>query len=243
MSGAKPNDDFIAQCPRIFHRYARILKERNTYYNKSFAWEWAADLVDKRVLEAGCGYDSALGGCQPPLRQVVGLDPILNDLRRNPHVGWRTQGIVEALPFKSESFDAVYCDSVFEHIDDPDKTCREFFRVLKPGGKVLINTNSIFNPFMFPNKFLSIPTRERLKDFLGIRYEDTYRAPYRVNTRARLRRYLSRAGFRNLRFYRWGLPAMMRPKWFLSLELCMGVLSEIPLFSGLKDRLMVTCEK
>jgi ubiquinone/menaquinone biosynthesis C-methylase UbiE len=132
---------------------------------------------------------------------------------------------------------------VFEHVEDPAKACREFYRVLRPGGRVLINTNSIFNPFMFPNKFLSLSMRDRLKNVLHIESEGTFRAPYRANTKSRLRRYLQRAGFRHLRFYRWGLPGMMQPKWVLSLELCMELLSEIPIFAGLKHRLMVTAEK
>ena len=236
-------EEFVAHCPKLFRSWARVLADRNGYYNGRFALEWAANLATKRVLEAGCGEKSILSRCQSPLKHLVGLDPILDSLRENPHVTWKVRGVVERLPFPSGTFDAVHCDSVFEHVDDPARACREFHRILKSGGKVLINTNSIFNPFMFPNRFLSVRVRERLKVVLNIESEGTFPAPYRANTRARLKRYLSRVGFRNLRFYRWGLPAMMRPKWFLTLELCMELLSEIPLFSGLTHRLMVTCEK
>lgn len=243
MTSSKSKEDLVDLSPKIFRGYVRILKRRNSYYNKSFAWEWAEEFLDKRVLDAGCGEGSTLARREPPLTTVLGIDPLFEALKDNSHVAWRAQGVVEELPFRSETFDAIYCDSVFEHINDADRTCREFFRVLKPGGKVLINTNSIFNPFMFPNKFLSIRARERLKEILHIQSEGTFPAPYRANTKARLRRYLTRSGFRNLQFYRWGLPGMVRPKWFLALELCMELLSEIPLFCGLKHRLMVTAEK
>ncbi len=247
MEETKPLSDFVAQCPRIFQNYGKVLEDRNNYFNKRFALEWADDLTDKWVVEAGCGDDSMLNRCQPPLQHVLGLDPLLESLHLGPHMGWKVQGVVEEIPFRAETFDAIYCDSVFEHIQDPKATCREFYRVLKPGGKVLINTNSIFNPFMFPNKFLSMKFRKWVKKNILHMNEweikGTYPAPYRANTKARLKRYLLRAGFRNIQFYRWGLPGMRRPKWVFALLLCMELLSEIPLFCGLKHRLMVTCEK
>jgi ubiquinone/menaquinone biosynthesis C-methylase UbiE len=236
-------EEFVARCPKLFHPFARTLADRNSYYMVQFAVEWAGNLADKRVLEAGCGAKSTLNRCQPPLRHLVGLDPLHDSLRENPDVDWKVQGVLENLPFHPESFDAIYSDSVFEHLEDPAKACREFYRVLRPGGKVLINTNSIFNPFMFPNKFLSLSMRDRLKDVLRIESAGTFHAPYRANTKARLKRHLRPAGFHHLRFYRWGLPGMMQPKWFLALELGMELLSEIPIFGGLKHRLMVTAEK
>jgi ubiquinone/menaquinone biosynthesis C-methylase UbiE len=41
----------------------------------------------------------------------------------------------EHLPYSDNYFDFVNCAEVTEHVDDPDKLCREIFRVLKPGGK------------------------------------------------------------------------------------------------------------
>lgn len=39
-----------------------------------------------------------------------------------------------ALPFKSESFDVIFCNHVLEHIEDDKKAMQELYRVLKPGG-------------------------------------------------------------------------------------------------------------
>lgn len=38
------------------------------------------------------------------------------------------------IPFLSESFDAILCNHVLEHISDDCKAMQELFRVLKPGG-------------------------------------------------------------------------------------------------------------
>jgi SAM-dependent methyltransferase len=44
------------------------------------------------------------------------------------------------LPFSDASFDAVVSFNTFEHLHDPDRAAAEIFRVLKPGGRLLIQT-------------------------------------------------------------------------------------------------------
>lgn len=41
---------------------------------------------------------------------------------------------VHDIPFDTNSFDAVMCNHVLEHVEDDTKVMREFFRVIKPGG-------------------------------------------------------------------------------------------------------------
>jgi len=49
-------------------------------------------------------------------------------------------GDVHSLPFMDESFDAVLAMNAFEHYRDPFTAAKEIYRVLKPGGRVLIHT-------------------------------------------------------------------------------------------------------
>jgi SAM-dependent methyltransferase len=46
---------------------------------------------------------------------------------------------------ESETVDCILCANVLEHVKYPTQVASEFFRILKPGGKVYINT-----PFIFP---------------------------------------------------------------------------------------------
>lgn len=229
--------------PWPFKGYYKKLAEQNGYYNRTFMQEWGNGLENEPVLEAGCGESSDLTKRENKMHYLVGIDPLPDDILKNQGLKYKAIGVLEDLPFRDQQFMGYYSDSVYEHIDDPAKCCNEAFRVLKPGGRIIINTNSVFNPFMFPNKFLSLKWRERLKRVAKIQSEGTFRAPYQINTARRLKKYLRKAGFTDIKIYRWGLPAMYRPKWVLFLLLCMELLAETPLFCGLKHRLMATARK
>ncbi len=47
-------------------------------------------------------------------------------------------GNAERLPFRDAVLDAVECDAVLEHVEDPNRLAGEMLRVLKPGGNVHI---------------------------------------------------------------------------------------------------------
>ena len=97
------------------------------------------------LLDAGCG----TGGLILRLRaahpewKFSGIDfmPIACELARKrcgPDVDLRVASITE-LPFADESFDAVVSADVVCQVDNPEVAAAEFFRVLRPGGIVIIN--------------------------------------------------------------------------------------------------------
>jgi ubiquinone biosynthesis O-methyltransferase len=49
-------------------------------------------------------------------------------------------GDVTALQFPAQCFDKILCSEVIEHVPDPDLAIQEMFRVLKPGGSLVIST-------------------------------------------------------------------------------------------------------
>jgi SAM-dependent methyltransferase len=84
---------------------------------------------DQLVLDLGCGIKSESG----LLPNVVLLDAVhfQNVDVVNTH---------DQLPFHDSCFDLVISQAVFEHLARPAEVAKEIFRVLKPGGKVLIDT-------------------------------------------------------------------------------------------------------
>lgn len=51
-------------------------------------------------------------------------------------------GSLESLPYDNETFDGIFCFGVFM-FTDTERTLQEFKRVLKPGGKMYLNFNSL----------------------------------------------------------------------------------------------------
>jgi SAM-dependent methyltransferase len=88
------------------------------------------------VLEIGCGY----GGMLVALAER-GARPVGIDIDRRRVAFARQRGLrarrsdAESLPFDSQSFDAIVCDEVIEHLADLNLALREAFRVLRPGGR------------------------------------------------------------------------------------------------------------
>jgi demethylmenaquinone methyltransferase / 2-methoxy-6-polyprenyl-1,4-benzoquinol methylase len=71
---------------------------------------------------------------------VVGLDPSWNMMaagRRTLNLGF-VQGLGERLPFPDTRFDFVTMGYALRHVPDLDQAFKEYRRVLKPGGRLLL---------------------------------------------------------------------------------------------------------
>ena len=99
-----------------------------------------------RVLEIGAGNGANLPFYRPEAREIVLLEPGAALLAQaaerarqlpDPQRFSCVAGGAEALPFADESFDTVIACLVFCTIPDVERSAREAFRVLKPGGSFL----------------------------------------------------------------------------------------------------------
>jgi ubiquinone/menaquinone biosynthesis C-methylase UbiE len=108
------------------------------------------------ILDAGCGrgraplYWKASGRPETETR-FVGFDicPVrLEFAKKRGYAQLIQSTISERWPFRDESFDAVICEQVLEHLTDEQVSfaLSEMHRVLKPGGFVLVGT-PIFTRF------------------------------------------------------------------------------------------------
>ena len=53
-------------------------------------------------------------------------------------------GDIQKLPFKDNSIESILCLDVLEHVEEPWTACRELYRVLNPGGYLLVRVPFIF---------------------------------------------------------------------------------------------------
>lgn len=96
------------------------------------------------VLDVGCGTGAVLEllNGEYPNKRLVGLDltPGMIDVARAKQLDnvRFVVGDAEALPFGSQSFDAVLCSNSFHHYPHPEKFFSEAVRVLRPGGRLIL---------------------------------------------------------------------------------------------------------
>lgn len=97
-----------------------------------------------RLIDVGCGlkpYASLFPGVD-----YLGLDyPPGSDRHYREHTLADAWGDASALPFPSETFDSALSIHVLEHLPAPEMHVNEMFRVLKPGGRILLSA-----PFVWP---------------------------------------------------------------------------------------------
>jgi ubiquinone/menaquinone biosynthesis C-methylase UbiE len=102
----------------------------------------------ERVLDVGCGTGivTRLAAEQVGATGiVVGIDIDAGMLAvarsvtpAGLEIAWR-EGSAESLPLEDESFDVALCQMSLQFVDDPRKALAEMHRVLRPGGRILLD--------------------------------------------------------------------------------------------------------
>lgn len=112
---------------------------------------------DKTVLDIGCGgggktcYYATFGPSK-----IIGIDIVPhyaeegNAFAREKElsdVAMFMTADASGMPFEDNSFDTIIMNDAMEHVDQPEKTLQECFRVLKPGGHLFINFPPYYHPY------------------------------------------------------------------------------------------------
>jgi len=124
-------------------KYGGILGHRG---KKRMRWEYGRRymlLGGKRILDAGCGAGEFLKAC-PKGFEGVGIDVNKGAVEYLRPKGFEVyHSSATELPFEDNSFDGIHCNTVIEHlrIEEVIKMFKEFHRVLKPGGRIIIVTD------------------------------------------------------------------------------------------------------
>ena len=135
-----------SDCP-LYLIQCSVNPARVGYLKKKLFNDLKVSPQGKAALEVGCG-----GGilCEEIARMgfdVTGIDPSEHSLQiatshakaSRLRINYE-QGTGEALPYRDNSFDIVFCCDVLEHVRNLPKVISEISRVLKPGGVFCYDT-------------------------------------------------------------------------------------------------------
>jgi len=181
------------KCQELYHRYYSGRKFHDSLYR---------DLIlehlrpGQRLLDAGCGRYMKFCKDLSSTADVFGIDlesTLETDNRTAP---FGVRGNLDVLPFASNSFDMVISRSVVEHLEDPGRVFREFCRVLRPGGKVVIITP---NKYDYVSLIAAVTPywlhRSLVSKIFQVSEDDVFPTLYRANTLSSINKALTSSGF------------------------------------------------
>lgn len=179
----------------IYDRIVSILQEQD---------------VRGRALDYGAGIGnltrrlSALGRFE----QLAGADILPRPESLPTAIPWHCLDLNQKDVVPTASFDAVIAAEVIEHLENPREVAREWYRILKPAGRLIIST----------------PNNESIRSLLALLIrghyvafdDDCYPAHITALLRKDLLRILTEAGFSGVHFYftnHGGVPKLPVVSW------------------------------
>jgi SAM-dependent methyltransferase len=195
------NMDSRVKCEQLVTRLYKGVTLRDRALNEGIARRLKPG---DRVLDAGCGCDAPIAEKHAQAAdRCIGVD--LVEVFTPPPGVDVIRADLNRLPFRPGSFDLIFSRSVLEHLEEPGATFKEFSRVLRPGGGLILVT---------PNKYdyasllaRMIPNRMHgtfLKKTQGEDVYDDFPTYFRCNSGRAIRNALKDTDLRlsDIRFIR-----------------------------------------
>lgn len=145
------------------------------YYGKKHYWyiphaceamidyltEYAGITKNQKVLDAGCGEGrTSLRIAEKTGAVLEGVDLVPRSIKVAKKRARKSAAKINfqiadynRLPFEDATFDVVFTLETFTHTSNPPKTIKEFMRVLKPGGKIVIFDYSVKKLSELPEQY------------------------------------------------------------------------------------------
>ncbi|MHB1317027.1 MAG: class I SAM-dependent methyltransferase [Anaerolineae bacterium] len=130
--------------------YAEQLGATVDRLQKDLVLRMARPLPGERALDVGTGTGNYACALAARGLEVTGIDPseaMLAVARLKPQPVTWLQAAAECLPCEDDSFDLVVSVTALEFVADPRRALQEMFRVLRPGGRLVVGTLNARGPW------------------------------------------------------------------------------------------------
>ena len=125
--------------------------ENVIFQRHMIAYMETAKMISGTVLEIGCGEGYGLKELAPKADNYFAIDkyptPINEELKKEHNISFQQIDVPPLKGIEDNSIDYVVTFQVIEHINNDELFVSEIYRVLKPGGKLILTT---------PNKLMSL---------------------------------------------------------------------------------------
>ena len=140
----------VRHLTRLSHTRTNINDGHYLTYKYLFAdlEKATAAYASGRVLDIGCGNKPYLNWFTPRATQYLGCDIVQSDQNRVDIISAATD-----LPLRENTVDTVFSTQVIEHVADHRKLLAEAFRVLKPGGYLILSAPMCWEHHEVPHDF------------------------------------------------------------------------------------------
>jgi SAM-dependent methyltransferase len=191
-------------------------------FYREYSSNWDNKLFRKKILEvlkpddevldlgAGSGYVKEMN-FKNDAKEVTGID-LDPGISNNPFLhNYKIGSVYDLDVLGGKTFDVIICNSVIEHIDNPEKFVSEIMRRLKPGGYFFGKTPNRNHYMPMVARITPLSFHKWFNRKRGRPEEHTFATHYRLNTTSAIKKYFSGRDWKNLNIETFeGPPSYLR---------------------------------
>ena len=118
------------------------------------------------ILDVGCGYyPQNLINLQAKISKAVGIDKDIPDTSFAPNIRFIKADQQAQIPLPDNEFDCILLLAVLEHLENTTEIIAECYRILKPGGRLIITIPTNYSqPILLKLAYFGLISKEEIFD-------------------------------------------------------------------------------